>query len=177
MCSMGINGVNRGYYGRMSSFDGTSRRGFINPRAAQQTENKKKAGKVVLGIAAIIAAIKFRKPIGKVIAPAVNAFKTKFPNFSNALSAVKGRMGRIFGKIKGKIPEDLPKKAAGAVADAARDTVEFTKDKVIPNVRTAANNAAKYTNETIKPNVMQRVKSFLEKVAQKANSDLPKLTA
>lgn len=173
---MGINGSNYGIYGRYGTNPSSgARRSNLTPLQQQHAQNRSNAGKAVLTLAAVIAAIKFRKPIGKALAPAINAFKTKFPTLSNTLRAVKGRAGRIFNPIKDKVVKWFGNKAVPTVKKAATDTVTFTKDKVVPTVTKAAEDTVTFTRETAAPAVKKGIKGFLEKVAQKANSDLPKL--
>jgi len=174
---MGING-STGIYGRMAgtsrsaSATGTRRASY---KQQQQAQNKANAGKVVLTLAAIAAAIKFRKPIGKFLQPVTNAISTKFPTLANAGRAVKGRAGRIFTPIKNKVSNWFTKSATPAVKKAAQDTVEFTRDKAAPAVKKAAQDTVTFTKDTAAPAVKKGIKGFLEKIAQKANSDLPRL--
>lgn len=174
MCAMGINGFSS-RYGTSGIYNHQGRRANFTPKQQQQQDNRANAGKAVVTLAAIIAAIKFRKPIGKAIAPAVNALKTKFPTLANTARAVKGRAGRVFNPIKERVTKWFSGKAAPTVKKVAQDTVTFTKDKAAPAVKKAAQDTVTFTKETAAPTVKKGVKAFLEKIAQKANSDLPKL--
>lgn len=175
---MGIN-RSRGIYGSMAGTSRTSntyvsRRTGI-PKQQQKAEKKAAAGKIILTLAAIAAAIKFRKPIGKVLQPITNKISTKFPTASNAARAVKGRAGRIFNKMRTNFSKWFTNSAKPTVDKVAQDTVEFTRKKAAPAVKKAAEDTVIFTREKVVPTVNKKAKSFLNKVAQAANSDLPKL--
>ena len=97
---MNVSNVSFGKYYPTTSAYSNPKQKYINGIVQQQQENKKKAGKVAIALAAIVGAIAFRKPLGKALKPVGEYITKKMPNASEALKSVKDRAGRIFKPMK-----------------------------------------------------------------------------
>ncbi len=123
MCAMGINGAYNVYYGRprFGTENDTRKHSYLNPM--QPAENKSKAGKVILTLAAVAAAIKFRKPIGSFISK-------HFPNLSQKFSGFKERASEIFNPIKETFTKWF-KKAPKATTNTTGDVFRRNPPKLL----------------------------------------------
>jgi len=150
----GVQSFGRSYASK-GTYSGLQRK-YVNGIVQQQEQNKKNVGKVALALTAIAAAIAFRKPLGKALAPVKNFLSNKMPNFSEAAKSVKDRAGRIFKPMKD-------------------NTVKWVNETAIPNTKKGVSKFWQKVKKAADSDLKEKVHKAPDIIYQSAGAPRPLL--